>query len=305
MMWWFLRKPKHHLALARFIKQFSPSEVFEIGGHHGILAKKYAEQKEISWTILEPNPSPVEGSPAEFIQGFFNIDFHYQGFFEAVVHSHLFEHIYEPNDFMEHLSVFMDDGKFLIFSVPNLEEHLKRNFTYFIGFEHSIYLTDPYIKFLLAKHGFRLIQKELFLEDHSVFYAAVRDSSVKKQELPQGLYKENKDLFFQYINFHNNLVCKLNNKINSSENSIFLFGAHAFSQYLISFGLDIRKICNILDNDPNKQEKRLTGTPLTVKSPKILQSFTNPVVILRAGVFNDEIKEDILNNINPNVEFWG
>ncbi|EAJ1241509.1 SAM-dependent methyltransferase, partial [Campylobacter jejuni] len=51
-----------------------------------------------------------------------------------------------------------------------------------------------------------------------------------------------------------------------------------------------------------KQEKRLYGTKFTVKSPKILKDQDNSLVILNAGVYNDEIEKDILENINQKIE---
>ncbi|EAH8819161.1 SAM-dependent methyltransferase, partial [Campylobacter jejuni] len=79
------------------------------------------------------------------------------------------------------------------------------------------------------------------------------------------------------------------------------FGAHLFGQYLIFQGLNTEKIINILDNNPSKQEKRLYGTKFIVKSPKILKDQDDSLVILNAGVYNDEIEKDILENINKNI----
>ncbi|EAK2586084.1 SAM-dependent methyltransferase, partial [Campylobacter jejuni] len=78
-------------------------------------------------------------------------------------------------------------------------------------------------------------------------------------------------------------------------------GAHLFGQYLIFQGLNTEKIINILDNNPSKQEKRLYGTKFIVKSPKILKDQDDSLVILNAGVYNDEIEKDILENINKNI----
>ncbi|EAJ1410689.1 SAM-dependent methyltransferase, partial [Campylobacter jejuni] len=55
------------------------------------------------------------------------------------------------------------------------------------------------------------------------------------------------------------------------------------------------------DNNPSKQEKRLYGTKFIVKSPKILKDQDDSLVILNAGVYNDEIEKDILENINKNI----
>jgi len=295
---------KHHKAFANFLNHMSPSSVFEVGGAHGILAKNYRQLANIPWTILEPNPSPVEGCQARFIKGFFDANFSYREAFDMVVHSHVFEHIYEPDQFMRHLSGFMDAGKHLVFSLPNLQVMLERKYTNCINFEHTVFLTEPYVDSLLAKHGFRLLTKEYFMDDHSIFYAAVRDSSVKPLELPLGLYEKNKQLYLNYVRYHEGLIEELNHKICDATQPVYLFGAHVFAQYLFAFGLDTSRIVSLLDNDPKKQGKRLYGTSLMVQSPKVLRDVANPVVILKAGIYNQEIKEDILQTINPNVVFW-
>jgi hypothetical protein len=110
-------------------------------------------------------------------------------------------------------------------------------------------------------------------------------------------------MFIEYINYHVELVNQINKQIEEIDSDIFLFGGHIFSQYLISFGLNTSHIVNILDNSPLKQEKRLYGTDLIVKSPKVLANYNNPVVILKAGLYNKEIIDDILNNINPSTKF--
>ena len=95
----------------------------------------------------------------------------------------------------------------------------------------------------------------------------------------------------------------LNDKINKSTDEVFIFGGHIFTQFLLTAGLSDKSIINILDNDKNKQNKRLYGTNLIVKNPKILTNFNKPLVILKAGQYTEEIKSDILNNINPKTRF--
>lgn len=293
----------HHAAFAEFLHRFSASSVLELGGAHGILSKEYKRFATIPWTILEPNPTPVDGCDAHFIKGFFDDKFSSTESFDTVVHSHVFEHIYEPSQFLHHLSDFMSEGSHLIFSLPNIRVMLERKYTNGINFEHTIFLTEPYIEYLLAKHGFRLLCKEYFKDDHSIFYATVRDPSVKPVDLPGDLYRTNKKQYLDYVEYHEELIKEINNKIKDGKQPVYLFGAHVFAQYLIAFGLDTSCIVSLLDNDPNKHGKRLYGTNLMVNSPKVLAELENPVVILKAGVYNQEIKADILNNINDSVVY--
>ena len=91
--------------------------------------------------------------------------------------------------------------------------------------------------------------------------------------------------------------------MDDSKENTFIFGAHIFTQYLIKFGLDEGLFANILDNDHRKIGNRLYGTDLTVRSPKILKDIENPVLVLKAAQYTEEIKKDILENINPNTKF--
>jgi hypothetical protein len=294
---------RHHREFAQFVHRYSPSAVLEIGGAHGILAREYQALADVAWTIVEPNPSPVEGCRARFIKGFFDEKFRLDGACDTVVHSHLFEHVYEPAVFMAHLSGFMRAGQHLIFTLPHMQIMLERRYTNCINFEHTAFLTEPYIEYLLAKFGFRLIKKEYFLEDHSIFYAAVKDDNVSPLALPTDLYDKNKKLYNDYVSYHESLIADLNDRTGQVERPLYLFGAHVFAQYLLAFGLKTDKVISLLDNDPKKHGRRLYGTRLGVQSPSVLKNDAHPIVILKAGVYNAEIKKDILENINPETEF--
>jgi SAM-dependent methyltransferase len=293
----------HHKAFAKFIAQYQPSSVLELGGAHGILAKEFQEISDISWTILEPNPSPIEGCNANFIKGFFDEKFTFNDSVDAIVHSHVFEHIYEPDKFMTHLAKFILAGGKMIFSLPNLSEWLLKKYTNCINFEHSIFLTEPYVDYLLAKHGFRIVEKTNYSDGHSIFYATIRDQSVESIKLDDHLFDLNKKIYMDFVDYHLRMVDDLNEKLKNISDPIYLFGAHVFAQYLIAFGLDVSKVICLLDNDKGKQGKRLYGTNLTVESPEILQAIRTPVVILKAGVYNDEIKNNIIDKINSNTKF--
>ena len=296
---------EHHLKFSEFIHEQEPTSVLEIGGAHGILSREYNKKNSIDWTILEPNPSPVEGVDARYIKGFFDDKFIFDREIDTIIHSHVFEHVYYPDEFIKHISNFLKEGQKLIFSLPNMEEMIKRNYTNCLNFEHTVFITEPYIGYLLSKHGFKQVAKKYFKDDHSIFYAYIKNVKTEVIELPLKLYEYNKKLYLDFINYHKKLIIDLNEGIKKVDNdqSIYLFGAHVFAQYLIEFGLDTSSIVCLLDNDINKQGKRLYGTNLMVKSPKVLTDIKNPIVILKAGVYNDEIKRDILENINKDAKF--
>ena len=294
----------HHLEFAKFIHNYKPKTVLEIGGAHGILAYNYFQLDPIIWTILEPKPTPISENKAKYIVGFLDENFKSDETYDAIVHSHVLEHLYDPLELIKLISQITESGKHLIFSLPNLKEMISRKYTNALNFEHTIFLTEPYIDFMLSKNGFEIIEKKYFLQDHSIFYAAIRSSAAKLIPLDGAeLYKTNKKIFLEYVNFYKSLIQDISKVIEELDRPTFLFGAHVFSQALISFGLNPKSLVYILDNDPSKQGKRLYGTNLVVQSPKIIGKVNRPVVILRAAAYDQEIKDQILNTINKDTIF--
>lgn len=293
----------HHKSFAEFISKYNPSNVFEIGGSHGILSEFCIEiNKDINWTILEPNPIPVPGLRAQMQQGFFDDDTVIDPSVDMLVHSHVLEHVYNPDNFFKSLEK-IKTGMYHCFSVPALQRHMEQLFTNVLNFEHTYFCTEEFIEYWLENSGFDVLEKKYYEKDHSIFYATVKtDKKTKKNNFPNS-YIRNKVLINKYIDYHVNLVNSFNRKIRPIEQNVFLFGAHVFSQFLISFGLNEYKFECILDNSSSKQNKRLYGTNLKVQSPKILKNLKSPIVILRSGVFNKEIKSDILENINSTTIF--
>lgn len=293
---------QHHQAFADFIAKYNISTILEIGGLHGYLAEKCLRHNpKLDWTIVEPNPCVNPSIKAKVIQGFFDNKFETGIKYDAIVHSHVLEHLYNPHEFMSHTAAFMDAGSLLFISIPNMKSMLEKMYTNCLNFEHTYYINDDYLIYLLECYGFELLAKCEYKEDHSNFYCAKKLDSIKHNiKLPQ-LYTENKNLFLNYIEYHTRLVSELNKAI-ADLNNVYLFGGHIFSQYLIAFGLDTTNIICILDNDGKKQGKRLYGTNLIVKSPDILKELPKATIILRAGVYNNEIKSQI-DNINSEITY--
>lgn len=302
---------EHHTQFANFIGKYHPKSVVEIGGGHGILADCYHSSidKFCDWTILEPNPNPSAKSKANFIKGFFTQESAYIKDFDVVIHSHVLEHIYEPKNFFSILHHLMGQRSKMIFSVPNLFAMLERKYINAINFEHSIFITEALVEKLLALCGFVIVEKEFFREDHSIFFAV--EKSDKKICDANAMYvddiacsqlhKENKKIFFDFINFYKKEILRINDSIRGKK--VYLFGAHIFSQFLLASGLEEKSIIKILDNDSEKQGKRLYGSNLYVEAPEVLRSLDRPVVIVKAGAYTQEIMESILHNINSTSIF--
>jgi len=298
---------KYNHAFAEYILKKKSGNILEIGGGSGKLANIILNKdKNINYTVVEPNPTFEERENLKIIKSFFSRDLkHNFKTDNTVIFSQVYEHVYDPGEFLSEISEFLPIGGKLIFAYPNLEYWFKNKFTNAINFEHTMLMTDYFVDYFLGKTGF-IIEEKIAYENHSHFYTVVKTDLKDKLDFIklENKYLHYKKMFNEYIYYHITIVEEINKKIKSSNCKIYLFGAHIFSQYLIAFGLDTSKIINILDNSPLKQEKRLYGTSLIVKSPEIIRRQDKVAVILKTGLYNDEIKKDILENINPNVIFW-
>ena len=82
-------------------------------------------------------------------------------------------------------------------------------------------------------------------------------------------------------------------------------GAHVFTQWLVTLGLDTSAIKGVLDNNVGKQGRRLYGTSLLVQTPHtaLRAEERGVVIILRAGPYQAEVRKGILD-VRPHAVFW-
>lgn len=296
---------KYNEALADFIAKNKVGNILEIGGGSGKLAKLILERdNKVEYTVVEPNPTFDENKRLKIIKSFFSKDL--QGVdseIKTIVLSQVLEHVYDPESFLQDVSARLPEGGKFIFGYPNLEYLFSNKHTNAINFEHTMLMTDYFVDYFLQKSDFRILSKVDY-GNHSHFYEVEKKSDSKYTvEFPESRYAHYKKMFRDYISYHETLVSELNDKIDNATSEVFLFGAHIFSQYLIAFGLKTDKVTCILDNSPLKIGKRLYGSELSVKSPQHLANIQDPVIILKAGLYNDEIMSDILTNINKTAIF--
>lgn len=283
---------EHHYNFYSFIDRDYYKDVLEIGGASGLLAENFSQsQKDFRWTIIEPNKKrTLDDARINFVEGFFET-WDTDQKFDTVIHSHVFEHAYDPVDFLLKANSLLKQGGYQYISIPNMHFWLSNNFTNTLSFEHTFYVDQNVLTYLLYKTGFTPI--EWLINDHSIFVKAMKQDSISNIDLK---FDYIKPLFEKYILNLKTDILNIQNKL--KDNYYYLFGAHIFAQSLFNLGLDQNKVINLLDNDPHKQNKRLYGTNCMVKSPKCLEGVTNPIVVLRGGSYTKEITESLLH-INP------
>ena len=285
----------HHRRFLQFISQNSKGidRYLEIGGASGSLWNNFSNLKNnFKYEIIEPSHQESNDSRMEYVRGFYETQ-SFDKKYKCIIHSHVFEHVYNPIEFLKKIfNDLCEDGVQFI-SIPNMRYWLKMGYNNTINFEHTYYLDEFVLEHVLAKAGF-VVDKKV-VDNHSVFVKAVKSSDISNVNVDFGYVK---DLFLDYIY---KLKTDVSGIVDNIDGDVYLFGAHIFSQTLLNFGLNEDSIISILDNDTKKQGKRLYGTNLNIQSPEILKDMDHPIVILRSGIYNTEI-ENQLRFINPTVK---
>ena len=298
----------HHDLFFKLVNKYLKGNICEIGGGQNSIVNRVKNFSKIKkfYSFDKNLQLKKENKKIIKIKKFFSKNyFKYikNCSVDLLIHSHTFEHLYDPNQFLKDArSILSKNGKH-IFTLPNMRPMIKKGYANGMNFEHPFYYDEKLVDCLLIKNNFKIIKKKFYKEDHSIMYITEIDNS----------YKVNKKIrlnnYFQYeknLNLFNNTfklwkkdIAKMNNLIKKYEN-VFIFGAHIFSQLRIFNGLNKKKISGILDNDKNKVDHYLYGTDLKVCNPNILKKIIQPCVILRAGSYNFEIKNQLLK-INKNT----
>jgi SAM-dependent methyltransferase len=280
-------------------KILKDKNVLEIGCPSGKIALSHNNYKK--WYIVEPNKnkSICFNEKITFIESFFDDKFIINDKIDVIVHSHLFEHIYEPNIFLKKCYEIIEENGEMIFGLPDMQYISENKLSLFLGifFEHTIFLNKDNIVFLLNQNGFDIIDI-IDYKNHSTIY------HVKKSKIVRSI--NSLSIHNYYETFMNSVSVFLNNTkyfnsiIENTNKNVYIFGASYNTQLLLTIGLNINKINGILDNCKDKQNKYLYGYNLLINNPEIIKE-NDCIVILHNGYYSIEIREQ-LKNINSNTE---
>jgi len=296
---------RHHAAFADFVAGFGPRRVVEVGGSTGALARAYVAEHDVeAWTVVEPNPTFAPEPPVALVEAFVEDAADTVAGADAVVHSHLLEHLYTPRDFLRTVRSQVGDGTLMILSVPDIASLLAQHSgSNALNFEHTYAFGIPSLLWMLADAGFELEALRRFGR-HSIFVAAVaKGAPGAAGRAPDAGGGE---AFTRFVESARADAAALTARAEAFDGPVHLFGGHVFSQFLIGCGFSEALATGVLDNDPAKQGLRLYGTDLTVAAPASIAGTdpTHPAaVIVRAAHYTDEITEQ-LRAISPTVEVW-
>jgi hypothetical protein len=281
---------EHHTSFVYFIKKSIDitSGICEIGGGSSPLYKYF--NTPIKYSVLDIYDPINKDKSIEYTIGNCEIFTNYTN--ETIMLSHTFEHLYNPRDFLKNISNSCVQNVFI--SVPNFKDWLHLNLTVSILFtQHTFYFEKEQISCLFNEFGFKL-QDFFVFKNHSLFFFFQRAKIVDTLTM---IPSASESLIFKHFSNKSININNINLERDTYIMPSFYIGQQVYYYLNNSFK---NKVIGFLDNDINKINKRLYGTPLLTYSPEVLKKKTNISIILVNTPYYQEIKEQLLS-INSTI----
>ena len=274
--------------------------VIELGGGN---LKLYSLLKEHinSYTVIDNSSygDSNDDPKLAFKKTLFN-NYKEKNKYDIILHSHTFEHFYNPIREMKKLNKLLKiDGK-LLASIPNVGKVIEDGYGNGVNFEHTFVVTKNNVEKFFTQSGFKILEIVDY-NKYNFFVYATKTRNCSSEILDKISYENQKDMFLAFATKTKNFVMKIKEETEKEKEKYF-FGCHIFTQYLLSFNKKIQNdFVGILDNDLSKVGQKLYGTELITYHPDKIKNDTKPCVVLAAGVYNNEIKKQ-LASINQNIK---
>ena len=280
----------HHNTFVEFIMKNHDinHRICELGGANNPLVD-YFTVKPQKYSVLDLFIPNKKRSDIEYITG--NIE-EYRDYKEnTLILSHTFEHLYNPSCFFK--AVSESNVKSIFISVPNMRAMLDKKTSVSIVFsEHTFYFEKEDIEYMAALYGFECKSFNKF-QDHSLFFFLTRNNIIKKE-----LHRKNEAKLLLTEHFYSKEEKIRRIKL---DRETYIMPSHYIGQMIYHFIENKEKILGFLDNDKNKTERRLYGTPCLTYEPTILSGKENAHVLLINNSYQEEMICQ-LKSINPNMK---
>lgn len=278
----------HYDAFATFIGPTEGLDVLEVGGGNGTLLKRTGARFDV-----EPNPQytaldlPNVSTTRTYFENFETVHS-----FDLIYASHLIEHVKDPVAFFKKAASLLKPKGAIITACPDVSQSLAASHLNAFTPDHFNYFTPETLTQIAARVGLVAVRYQSY-RDHGMYLRFERwTDGVVPCAIPRP------DAAAGYRQWTRSITA-LSDLIDGSDVH-YLYGAHTFTLTLLRFLSETQKYKTVLDNEPTKHGRRLTGTRLVCEPPEVLALLKSPLVVVALGAYTTEIIAR-LKEINPTV----
>ena len=135
----------HHNLFYKLVKPHIKGNICEIGGGNNSVLSKIKDFSEVkSFYSFDKNLKLKKNNKKiTKIKSFFNKNYFVKNKnlqFDLILHSHTFEHLYKPEDFLKIIKLIISKNGKHIFTMPNMRVMIKKAYANAMNFEHPYFL---------------------------------------------------------------------------------------------------------------------------------------------------------------------
>ncbi|MDD5036239.1 MAG: class I SAM-dependent methyltransferase [Methylococcaceae bacterium] len=277
--------------------------IIDIGCANGGLLEALSKLGFKHLTGIDPSPVSIKHVQERGFCGFSSkisdLNKENVGSHQAIVISHVLEHVFDVASAMYTLSSLLNQGGVLYVEVPNASNYSSNYVVpyYYFDAEHINHFDSHALDNLARRHGFEVIAKgeKNIPVSSAIEYPAVYALFRKLPTVANFEVSYSDDLklgILKYIakSSQDGRLEKIERYATNGE-AVILWGAGSYTQRLLATTrLAECNIIAIVDNDRNKQGLLIHSIP--IQSPSVLREMEG-VILISAAIYAEEIKKDI------------
>ena len=184
----------HHHTFFKFCEKYLRGNILEIGAGSNSITKYISDFSKINKFISIGKNIKLKKQNKKiiYIDKFVKLEkINYK--FDLIIHSHFFEHLFNPIKFLKLIKLKLNKNGLHIFSMPNMKPMIKKGLANAVSFEHPFYYDQDLVKSYLENNYFKIKKKKIFGKSHSVMYQT--KVIKKKKKFSYSKFSENYKLF--------------------------------------------------------------------------------------------------------------
>lgn len=286
-------------------KTISGKNLLEIGCSDGYFLH-LMEKK--GWNVWGCDPSPrtqiaIEKFNIPVNKELFSKDLFDQKF-DCVVMRHLLEHIADPKEFLDEVSLTLVDNGYVAIEVPNVIYTLELSVIGDFCHEHISYFTPQSLSYLLDKAGYDILS--ITEHGYAIYFIGQYKSksgiTYAREEIKIERTKNLVDKYTTGLKRLKKELMTLQEHWISNNYTIYIYGGGGHTMGLLS-KIPL-KVKAIIDKDESKWGKYLPGFEnIPIYSYNFLGNLSKKdVVLISSETFQDEIIKDLQHYANKGVK---
>lgn len=215
--------------------------------------------------------------------------------YDCLILSHVLEHIYDINKFIENISLNINENGLLYIEIPNAEYYDKITDMcplQEINIEHINFFSKFALNKLLIKHNYHAIS---LIDD----YFMIKDY---KYYVIRGIFTKNKQntSFKNYLCNGTKQISKYNFINLNKYNNLYVYGCGQFLFKIFDNICNNINVINVIDDNPCYLNKKISNVVI-INYEMYIEISNDGDVILLTSLIHDQTLKSKLQKINKNI----